>query len=56
MVQITEENSLYREAQKLQLDQEWVSLIKSAKNQGLSIDNVRNFLKEKGLNVNTSRN
>ncbi|WP_233713725.1 anti-repressor SinI family protein [Lederbergia citri] len=51
MVQMTEKNSL-----DLQLDQEWVLLIKLAKNQGLSIDYVRNFLKEKNREVNIGQN
>jgi len=51
MVQLTEKNSL-----DLQLDQEWVLLIKLAKNQGLSIDNVRKFLTEKSSHINANQN
>jgi len=47
MVQLTDQHSLNQLGHEIQLDKEWVLLIKLAKNQGLSIEHVRDFFKEK---------
>ncbi|MBS4220712.1 anti-repressor SinI family protein [Bacillus sp. FJAT-49711] len=47
MVQLTDQHSLKKLGHEIQLDKEWVSLIKLAKGQGLSIEHVRDFFKEK---------
>ncbi|MCJ8008841.1 anti-repressor SinI family protein [Lederbergia wuyishanensis] len=49
-------NSFEQRRLELQLDKEWVSLITLAKIQGVSIDDVRNFFKEKRNSVNTNQN